>query len=180
MTVSIAQLKDEMVDREAIRNCLYRYSRAIDRQDEDLLRTVYWPEATDVHLDFKGGVEAFIAWAMPQLRAMKQTMHMLGNILIELDGGRAKVESYLYSYHRLEMNGVMRDVVAGGRFLDKFERRGDEWRIAERFTLTDWFREYPDSADWALGPFGIGKTSQIAYGEPGPGDRSYTWLKFSR
>jgi hypothetical protein len=176
MTVSIAKLKDEMVDREAIRNCIYRYSRGVDRRDWELVRSVYWPEATDEHLDYSGNADGFIEWAKPKLNAMKQTQHMIGNILIELDGNTAKVESYLYSYHRLEINGVMRDLVAGGRYLDRFERRGDEWRIAARIAMTDWFREYPDSADWDAGLLGM----KMELGRPGADDKSYSWLKMKR
>jgi hypothetical protein len=36
----------------------------------------------------------------------------------------------------------MRDTIGSGRFLDRFERRGDEWRIARRLVVVDWFREY--------------------------------------
>ena len=35
----------ELVDREAIRECLYRYCRGIDRLDEAALRSSYWPDA---------------------------------------------------------------------------------------------------------------------------------------
>ena len=33
MRVTVSQLRDEMADREAIRDCMYRYSRGIDRMD---------------------------------------------------------------------------------------------------------------------------------------------------
>jgi hypothetical protein len=173
MTISVSKMKDELADREVIRDCLFRYSRAVDRRDEDLLRSVYWPDATDTHLAFTGSAEGFIQWALPKLRAMNQTMHLIGNIIIRLSGFRADVESYVYGFHRIETGGVMRDTIACGRYLDRFERRGDEWRIAARLLVTDWFREYPDSADWTAGPFGMG---EVDSGSSIPHDRSYTWL----
>jgi len=94
MTVTVAQLREELADREAIRDCLYRYSRGIDRCDEDMLRSAYWPDTTDHHLDFAGTREELIAWALPALRGMDQTMHLIGNILIRLHGATASVESY--------------------------------------------------------------------------------------
>ena len=39
----------ELLDREAIRDCLHRYSRGIDRRDFDLLKTVFWQDAIDEH-----------------------------------------------------------------------------------------------------------------------------------
>jgi hypothetical protein len=33
----------ELMDREMIRDCLYRYCRGIDRADEAMLRSACWP-----------------------------------------------------------------------------------------------------------------------------------------
>ena len=95
MIRTVSQIRDELADREAIRDCLFRYARAVDRLDENLLRTAYWPDAIDTHLEFSGNVEEFIAWAFPKMRAMDQTLHIIGNILIRLDGTTAAVEFVL-------------------------------------------------------------------------------------
>ncbi|MBW8783629.1 MAG: nuclear transport factor 2 family protein [Novosphingobium sp.] len=170
---TVTELQRELADREAIRDCLYHYARGIDRCDEEMLRSAYWPDAIDEHLAFKGSREELIAWTMPLLRAMHQTMHLIGNVLIHLDGARADVESYFYGFHRLPgADGLPRDTIGSGRYLDRFERRDDEWRIAERIVVTDWFREYPDSADWEQGPFGM----KIHPGGRFPDDLSYSFL----
>jgi hypothetical protein len=173
MIKTVSQLKDELADREAIRDCLYRYSRGVDRLDADLLRTAYWPDAIDTHLAFQGTIEQFIEWAFPIMRNMDGTGHLIGNILIQLDGAKAAVESYFYGVQRINADGVMKDSVAAGRYLDHFERRNGEWRIAKRLVVTDWFRDYPDSADWKAGPFGM---STAERGVMGPKDSSYGWL----
>jgi hypothetical protein len=173
MTITVSQLQSELADREAIRDCLFRYARGVDRLDADLLRTAYWPDAFDNHLMFKGNVEEFIAWGFPLMRAMDRNQHIIGNILIRLDGATAAVESYFYGIQRGKVAGVMRDTVASGRYLDRFERRQGEWRIKERIVITDWFREYPDSADWSAGPFGM---ADAPTGALHPEDASYTWL----
>jgi hypothetical protein len=171
----VSQIRDELADREAIKECLYRYSRGIDRCDEEMLRSAYWEDAVDEHMVFKGTREELIAWTMPILRSMEQTMHMIGNILIQLDGAKADVESYFYGFHRVPgPDGAPRDIIGSGRYLDKLERRGDEWRIAQRIVVTDWFREYPDSADWAVGPFGM----KVDPGGRRPDDLSYSFLGF--
>jgi hypothetical protein len=97
---------------------------------------------------------------------------MIGNILIRLDGARARVESYLWSASVLPGDAT-REVVVSGRYLDRFERRNDEWRIAERWVVHDYFREHRDTADWSVGPFGM---SGLELGRTAPEDKSVTWL----
>ncbi len=160
----------QLADREAIRECLYRYSRGVDRLDADMLRSAYWPDAVDQHLEFTGNAEEFIAWAFPIMRSMDQTMHMIGNILMTIRGDSADVESYFYGYHRITLDGGKVDVIGAGRYIDRFEKRDDEWRVAERLVLTDWFRQYPDSADWSAGMLG----QRVDFGGRHPEDSSYT------
>jgi len=172
MTTSLTKIITELADREAIRQCLYRYARGVDRLDPDMVRSAYWPDAIDTHLDFKGTPEEFIAWAFPIMGGMDQTQHMIANILITLQGERADVESYFHGYHRITIDGQKMDVIGSGRYLDRFEKRGEEWRILERLVLTDWFRQYPDSANWDAGLLG----QRIDMGKRYPEDPSYTVL----
>ncbi len=174
MTTPTSQILTELADREAIRECLYRYSRGVDRLDAEMLRSAYWPDAIDNHLDFTGNVEEFIAWSFPIMGSMDQTMHLIGNVLMRIEGDRAEVESYFYGYHRINTpDGAKADVIGAGRYIDNFEQRGGEWRIARRLVQTDWFREYPDSADWEAGMLGM----QIALGGRFPDDLSYQRLQ---
>lgn len=173
MTTPNTQILAELADREAIRECLYRYSRGVDRLDADMIRSAYWPDAIDQHLEFKGNAEEFIAWAFPIMGAMDQTMHMIGNVLMNINGSSADVESYFYGYHRVTIEGVKQDVIGAGRYIDRFEKRGDEWRVAERLVMTDWFRQYPDSADWEAGMLGL----KVDMGGRKPDDESYKRIR---
>ncbi len=102
------------------------------------------------------------------------TLHVVANIVTQLDQDKAAVESYVYAIHRTPgADGVPRDMIGAGRYLDRFERRNDEWRIAKRRVLVDWFKEYPDSADWTIGPFGI---VGVPRGARKPDDESYAWF----
>ena len=172
MVKTVSQIKNELADREAIRDCLYRYSRGIDRCDMNLLKTAYWPGAMDHHTGFEGTIEEFVAWAEPKLKAMPHSVHMLGNILIQLQADVARVETYFWSVNVLA-EGNVREVIVCGRYLDRFERRSDEWRIAERAVVHDWFREAPDTGEWSKGPFGW---TGLELGGSAPDDRSYRWL----
>ncbi|HUN79993.1 MAG TPA: nuclear transport factor 2 family protein [Phycisphaerae bacterium] len=144
-----------VLDRIAIEDCLHRYCHAVDRCDPDLLRGVYWPEATDDHIFWRGKAEAFVEFCMPILKSRDQTMHSISNILIRIEGHEARVQSYYLAYERLrQKNGTPNDVVMAGRYLDRMEKRGAEWRIADRKVVMDWWRIYHDSCDWERGVFG--------------------------
>lgn len=167
---TVAQFRDELADREAIRDCLYRYARGMDRCDESMLRSAYWEDAIDDHLAFYGTREELISWAIPIVRMMDQGQHIIGNIFIRIDGTFADAESYFYGFHRAKNEeGIPRDAVGCGRYLDRFEKRDDEWRIVKRTVVTDWFREYSDSADWSKGFMGM----MIEPGGRFPDDLSY-------
>lgn len=132
----------ELLDREAIRDCIYRYCVAVDRMDAPLLESVYWPEATeDRGSVFRGSAAEFRKWALERLGSMVRTQHFIGNIFIRLDGHRAHTESYLHCYHRVALKeGGAQDEFIGGRYQDVFERRGGEWRMLHRACYFDWFR----------------------------------------
>lgn len=72
-TKTVTELQAELADPEAIRDCLMRYCRGVDRCDASLLRGVYWPGAVDDHGTFIGAAEDFIEYLLPALRAMDQT-----------------------------------------------------------------------------------------------------------
>ncbi|MCX7865079.1 MAG: nuclear transport factor 2 family protein [Novosphingobium sp.] len=173
MAPRLSRLRNELADREAIRDCLYRYSRGVDRCDEEILRSVYWEDAIDDHCLFTGRREELIAWVMPLLRSMECSQHTIGNVLIRLHGNHAHVESYYHGYHRMNDGGRSFDSIQAGRYLDRFEKRNDEWRIAMRKVVVDWFREYDDAGDWRVGPLG---NAQIKPGGRYPDDDSYTLL----
>jgi hypothetical protein len=141
-----------LADKDQIRDVLYTYCRGIDRCDEALVRSVYHPGATDDHGAFSGSGEAFAAWVIPMLlRDFSATMHTLGNILIELEGDAAHVESYFHAYHRVPRPAGDRDLVVGGRYVDRFERRSGVWKIASRTVVLDWSRSEPASHAWSSG-----------------------------
>ncbi len=172
MIKTVSQIRDELADREAIRDVLLRYCRASDRVDEELLRSVYWEDAEDDHLEFSGGREEFIEYCKPRLTMMRFNMHMIGNMLITIDGDRADTETYFFAYHSIPLEqGERMDSFSGGRYLDHFEKRHDEWRIRKRVVTVEWFRELEDTqyGDTGTGPFGM----KVPRGDVGPTDISY-------
>ena len=146
---------ESLIDREKIRDCLARLARGEDRRDAGLIGGGYWPDATDDHGVFAGSFAQYLAWVVPGAPSIPVTLHTLGQSLIDLRGGTALVETHVTAYHRIDMGGDERDVVIGGRYLDRMERRGDEWRIAHRTMLYDWVRDFGTSVDWSQGLLGM-------------------------
>lgn len=164
-----------LIDREAIRDCLHRYCRGIDRCDAETLKSAYWPEAVDNHVYFNGNAWEFAEWVVPLLRGRQQTMHMITNAMFRFEGAtRAFVESQYVGYERVKSRRSETDMFAGGRYLDRFEKRGDEWRILHRDVSWSWFRVNEDVSDWSRGLFG----KQVPFGGKCPDDPVYTDLGF--
>lgn len=132
--------------REIEQVCL-RYCRGIDRLDIELVRSCYHPGALDHHNGFSGPVEDFLTWADEYLRSLDGTAHVICNHLATVRGDQAVAETYVLSHHwgqpyddpQRNWNGLT-------RYVDRFERRDGEWRIAERFTIRSTTTIIPASA----------------------------------
>ena len=87
MTDKIQQL----LDHEAIKQCLYLYCRGVDQADEDCLTQAYWPDAIDHHGAYQGTAIGFIEMAIQTLRKAIVSIHQISNILIDYGPQYAKV-----------------------------------------------------------------------------------------
>ena len=137
-----------LIAESEIRAVCLRYCRGIDRRDFDIVRDCYHPDALDEHGDVVGTVEEFIDHARAELSRFETTTHFVGNILVEvdLDGHRARCETYTIAMHRLAARADVRperDHVVGLRYIDDFEKRDNRWRIADRVCVFDWTRTDP-------------------------------------
>ena len=166
----------ELVDRKRIYDVLTRYCRALDRCDVDLMRSVYWDDARDDHGVFNGGAQEFAEFIIREIQAwFEVTMHAIMNVHMELKDDVACTESYLFAYHRIRgdkrkveeifgstylsqfdwsaVEGVPHVFFYGGRYVDRLEKRGREWKIAHRQVVMDWNHNEISSAIWDEGMF---------------------------
>ena len=146
---------DDMLAREAIRNCIARLARGEDRRDAALIGSAYWSDATIDFGVFLGTYDEYLAWVVPGDPALPCTLHMLGQSHIELKGETALAETLVLSYHRVDPGGAHQDTAIGGRYLDTMEKRGGEWRIAKRIMLYDFYQDWGPAIDWAQGVMGM-------------------------
>ena len=131
----------EMLDEFALRRLVHAYCRAVDRRDIAQLRELYHHDAVDEHGAFStGSVETFfeqLVAARPYLRAMQ---HNITTVNFAIRGNEAEGEIYNLAIHTLAGKGRDIDLVVGGRYLDKYEKRDDTWKLIERTIVTDWAR----------------------------------------
>jgi hypothetical protein len=167
----------EIIDREQIRDCLYRYCRGIDRADEQSLRSSYWPDAHDRHGAYVGPAAGFIEMALGVFKTKPRNIHQISNILIEFRGpSEAAVESYFTALQRgPDRAGVVRQVLLCGRYCDRFEKRGEEWRVADRTVVYDWVDEQTPPEKSEFERFGARQPVGGAY----PDDPVYALLAAS-
>jgi ketosteroid isomerase-like protein len=138
----------ELADRQAIREVLMTYSRAIDRLDRDLLISVYHDDAIDDHGVFVGTPAQFANWAIAMHTATHLShQHCIFNFTCDLDGDVAHTESY-YMFVGMNRAGTPL-AMSGGRYIDRMEKRDGRWAIAARVCVRDWapLDEIPQSLD---------------------------------
>jgi ketosteroid isomerase-like protein len=132
-------LLQEMLDEFQLRKLVHAYCRAVDRGDFAKLRDLYHHDAEDAHGAFSTGSAddflAAMAAARPHIRSMQ---HNITTVNFAIDGNSAEGEVYTIATHTFSAGDRDVDVVVGGRYLDKYEKRDDTWKLIARTIVTDW------------------------------------------
>lgn len=123
-----------MIDRDEIEQCLLRYCRGIDRHDRELMLSSYHPDAIDDHGVVVLGADPFCTWAIEGESVYQVVHHMITNMSIEIEADVAHGETY---WTWCAMKPDESTYLAFGRYIDRFERRNGEWKIAQRKCLTE-------------------------------------------
>jgi ketosteroid isomerase-like protein len=138
MTTKDAVLQ-EMIDEFELRKLVHAYCRAVDRGDLAQLRDLYHDDAADAHGGFSAGsADEFLnqlAAARPHIRSMQ---HNITTVNFVISANAAEGEIYTIATHTLAGADRDVDVLIGGRYLDKYEKRDGTWKIKERTIVTDW------------------------------------------
>lgn len=80
------------------------------------------------------------------------------------------------AYHRVDTGAEERDIVVGGRYLDRMEKRDQQWRIAHRVMMNDWMKDFGRSVDWSQGLLGMPFLTDHAVGSAS-GDYSEAFFR---
>jgi hypothetical protein len=126
----------QLIERQDILDCLTRFCRGMDRFDRALFLSAFHDDATIAAGPFVGGPVALYDWAIPMHEAGQiATHHNLLNHTCEVVGDAAHTETYYIFVGRNRDESVW---TAGGRYIDRLERRAGEWKIALRTNLIEW------------------------------------------
>lgn len=158
-----------VIDKQAISDVIFTVARAIDRCDKELLASCFHDDATDDHGSFKGTAAEFCDWVIPVLESMTATQHNINNVLIDVRGNQARSESYFVAHHRVGTAEQPQDLIAAGRYLDRFEKRDGVWLLSHRHAIFDWSRSDPSTDQWGQPP----AAEILARGKRGQDDPSY-------
>ncbi|MEM7100936.1 MAG: nuclear transport factor 2 family protein [Pseudomonadota bacterium] len=134
---------EDVIAKQEITDLVGRYMRGLDRLDVHLLRSTFHDDATTDYGFFQGGPDAFCEMAHGALKDHLANHHMIGQVNIQLEGDIAFGEVYFQAFHRIISDGEERDLFISGRYVDRYERRDDEWKIAFRSEVNDWSRNDP-------------------------------------
>jgi hypothetical protein len=132
---------ERLLDRQDILDCLTRFSRGMDRFDRGLFLSAFHTDAVIDAGAFLGGPVALYDWARElHEQGQSATHHNLLNHTCEIEGDTAHAETY---YLFVGRNRDQTNWIAGGRYLDRLERRGGAWRIALRCNAVEWSGNLP-------------------------------------
>lgn len=143
-----------LIDKDAIRDLVLLYSRAIDRQDIDLLRDLYTQDATDSHGDsFDGPADAYCDFIAGSFPYMPYSGHHVCNHLIAVDGDEASGEVYALAYHLIPTReGGREEDFMAVRYIDNYRRCDDgKWRFSKRVVTYDFKLRRPFDGGGLLG-----------------------------
>ena len=161
----------QIIDKDVIRDLVYSYCQAIDRRDYGKMRALYWEDGRDEHgVNPSGQVEDFIAMIEGYYAQAISIQHHVTNLYIKVDGDYAEAEGYVVNFNLLP--GF--ENLFGGRYMDKFERRGGVWKFLHRRLSAEWIKNKNEGVDVrATDPVTVGMYKAA----PGETDPSYAYFR---
>jgi hypothetical protein len=162
---------EQLLVRQDILDCLIRFSRGMDRFDRELFLSAFHEDAIISAGEFVGGPENLYDWARDlHEQGQSATHHNLLNHSCDIDGDIAHAETY---YLFVGRNRDATNWLAGGRYIDRLERRNGEWKIALRTNAIEWSGVVPtmalpfaDVADMNLNGIAARSREDLSYLRP--------------
>lgn len=137
--MSIEERLDAIESRNAITEVVHLYTHAFDRRDRDLLRGLWWEDATFSLGEIGGpftGPDAILEGSEGLWSANTAMHHWMANLVITLDGDHATARS---AVDVMVANAQDGPVQVGGLYEDEFTRRDGVWKFSSReFTVDYW------------------------------------------
>lgn len=123
-----------LLDEREITRGLGRFARILDQKDWGAVGDVF---AQDVSFDYgtgedRQGIAALLDNFRRFLDVCGGTQHLIGSIMIDVDGDRAVSRSYVQARHQGVGAKAHLFFDSNGEYIDQWERRLEGWRIVRR------------------------------------------------
>lgn len=131
---------ETLLAKQEIYELACRYSRGLDRLDAALLLSVFHEDGWCEYGFSNCPPGEFVNFAINALQGHEANQHMVGNVLIEVEGDQAFGEVYFNAYHKVKGETGFEDIIIAGRYIDRYEKRNGQWKMAYRSERVDWSR----------------------------------------
>ncbi len=131
---------DALLDKQEIYECLVRQSRGTDRCDKELFLSGFHADSVVTAGPFVGKPADLYDWAAAfQADMYTTTLHKLHQMTCDISGDEAHAETYYFFVGCMGENNLL----AGGRYIDRFERRDGKWGMVMRNNFVEWTSMVP-------------------------------------
>lgn len=133
----------QMSDRLALGDLVYAYATAADQRDKALMQSLFTVDAVvDVPGHCFDNIDDFVA-ALDGLDRFTATLHCLHNHVLKLAGDEAEGESYCIATHLYDQDDGPWKMEWGIRYVDRYRRCDDGWKISYRRLILVWEQHSP-------------------------------------
>lgn len=130
-------------DRQQIHDVYLRYMRGFDRNDVELLKSAFWPDVQINYGSQSNSLDEFIVRHLNlHTKELASWGHLITNETVDIAGDVAHVETYVTALFRPKDDNSSfagGATIAGGRYIDRLDRRNGEWRIAVREFISHFY-----------------------------------------
>ncbi len=132
-------------DRREIRELVEHWALWRDAREWEKFRSVWHADGRMMATWWQGPYEEFIRVSQQGWDRGVRILHFLGGSFIEVVGDRAVAQTKMTITQRVDVHGVLCDVVCTGRFYDFFARRDGRWGLVLRQPIYEIDRMAPVS-----------------------------------
>jgi 3-phenylpropionate/cinnamic acid dioxygenase small subunit len=123
-----------LLDEREITRALSQFARILDNKRWDDLSVVF---AEDLSFDYgsggeQRGIKALRANMTRFLDICGGTQHLIGSILVDVNGDQAVSRAYVQARHQAVGATGSSVFDTNGEYIDRWERRPEGWRIVRR------------------------------------------------
>ncbi|WP_116365845.1 nuclear transport factor 2 family protein [Parahaliea mediterranea] len=127
---------ETLLAERAIYRALVHFARAMDERDWDALTALTTDDiSADLGAGSLDGRAALVANMRAFLDDCGPTQHLLGNVLIEVEGERASSRAYVSDMHLGQGERAHLTFSTLGDYHDQWRRQDDVWRMCHRRKL---------------------------------------------